>query len=413
MSETKTERPPKALEGVRVLDLTHQVAGPSSTMALAMLGAEVIKVERPGSDESQRFPFFLVNVCKRSIAVDLKSEQGVETVLALAEHCDMLVENFRPGVIERLGLGYDIVSARNDRLIYAQLRGFAADSEFASYTCYDPIAQAMGGAFSITGEVDGRPLQPGPDLADSGTGMIMAVTLLAALYQREQTGRGQRIELAMSDHIATFNRLHYAWPIERGVTTPRSGNAVPFVRRVAPGDTYPTAPFGPDDYVYIYAGTNGQWLDLLKAIDRLDLADDPRLQTPEERGQHCEELDRILIEWCSTRHKLEVMRILGPAGVPCAAVRDIKEVYEDQELRDRGIFQEVLHPRLGPIWAPTWAARMSDSEIAVEPPSQPGADNEAVLGELLGMSPEQIAAVAGVTAATDVAAAADVAGATS
>jgi formyl-CoA transferase len=399
MSESEMQRPRRALEGVRVLDLTHQVAGPSATMALAMLGAEVIKVERPGSDESQRFPFFLVNVSKRSIAVDLKSEEGVEAVLKLAEQCDIFVENFRPGVVERLGLGYEVVAARNERLIYAQLRGFAADSEFASYTCYDPIAQAMGGAFSITGEVDGRPLQPGPDLADSGTGMIMAITLLAALYQREQTGRGQRIELAMSDHIATFNRLHYAWPIERGVATPRSGNAVPFVRRVAPGDTYPTPPFGPDDYVYIYAGTNGQWMDLLTAIDRLDLADDPRLQTPEQRGQHYEELDQILTEWCSTRHKLEVMRLLGPAGVPCAAVRDVKEVYEDQEMRDRGIFQEIVHPQLGPIYAPTWAAKMSGSDLVVEPPSQPGADNESILGTLLGMSPQEIADATGVAAA--------------
>ncbi|HEX3802184.1 MAG TPA: CoA transferase [Solirubrobacteraceae bacterium] len=399
MSSSEMHGARKALEGVRVLDLTHQVAGPSSTMALAMLGAEVIKVERPGSDESQRFPFFLVNVSKRSVSVDLKSEKGVEAVLNLAEQCDIFVENFRPGVIERLGLGYDVVSARNERLIYAQLRGFAADSEFASYTCYDPIAQAMGGAFSITGEVDGRPLQPGPDLADSGTGMIMAITLLAALYQREHTGLGQRIELAMSDHIATFNRLHYAWPIERGVTTPRSGNAVPFVRRVAPGDTYPTPPFGPDDYVYIYAGTNGQWTDLLKGIDRLDLADDPRLQTPEERGQHHEELDQILTVWCSTRHKLEVMRLLGPAGVPCAAVRGVKEVYEDQEMRDRGIFQEIVHPELGPIYAPSWPAKLSGTDVIVKPPSQPGADNDSILGDLLGMSAEEIAEAAGVAQA--------------
>jgi formyl-CoA transferase len=396
MNENQVGPSRKALEGIRVLDLTHQVAGPSATMALAMLGAEVIRVERPGSDESQRFPFFLVNVAKRSVAVDLKSQKGVETILDLVEHCDIFVENFRPGVIERLGLGYDVVSERNDRMIYAQLRGFAADSEFASYTCYDPIAQAMGGAFSITGEVDGRPLQPGPDLADSGTGMIMAVTLLAALYQREQTGAGQRIELAMSDHVATFNRIHYAWPIERGLATPRSGNGVPFVRKVAPGDTYPTPPFGPDDYVYVYAGTNGQWMDLLKAIERLDLADDPRLQTPEDRGQHYQELDEILIEWCSTRHKLDVMRKLGPAGVPCAAVRDLKEVYEDQDLRDRGIFQEIVHPQLGPIYAPSWAARMSGADIVVKAPSLPGADNDEILGELLGMTAEEIAEATGV-----------------
>jgi formyl-CoA transferase len=396
MTDIDTERPRKALEGVRVLDLTHQVAGPSATMALAMLGAEVIKIERPGSNESQRFPFFLVNLSKRSVALDLKTEKGVETALELVTHCDILIENFRPGVIERLGLGYDVVSAQNERLIYAQLRGFAADSEFAPYTCYDPIAQAMGGAFSITGEVDGRPLQPGPDLADSGTGMIMAITLLAALYQREQTGKGQRIELAMSDHIATFNRMHYAWPIERGVATPRSGNAVPFVRRIAPGDTYPTKPFGPDDYVYVYAGTDGQWNDLLKAIDRLDLADDPRLQSPEDRGRHYEELDQILTAWCSNYTKMEVMRILGPAGVPCAAVRDIKEVYEDEEMRDRGIFQEVTHPELGQIYAPTWAARLSNVDLVVRPPSLPGADSEEILGELLGMTHDQIADATGV-----------------
>jgi formyl-CoA transferase len=390
------ERLDGALEGIRVLDLTHQIAGPAITMAMAILGAEVIKVERPGSMESQEFPFFLANVSKRSVTLDLKSERGVELALRLAEHCDVFVENFRPGVIERLGLGYETVAAVNSRLIYAQLRGFGRGSFYADYTCYDPIAQAMSGAFSITGEPDGRPIKPGPDTADTGTGMVAALTILAALIHRERTGAGQRIEIAMTDHVATFMRLHYAWPIVRGVPTPRTGNAAPFVRRVAPADTYRCHPLGPNDYVYIHCGTNGHWHDLLGVMGRMDLAENPRLQSPEDRGEHHEEVDAIVESWCAERTKLDVMRLLGEAGVPVGAVRTTEEVLLDPDLMERGIFTEIEHPDLGVIRAPGWAAQMSGSAVRVRTPPLPGADNESVFGELLGLTPDELASEAAV-----------------
>jgi formyl-CoA transferase len=354
-------------------------------MAMAMMGADVIKVERPGSNDSQQMPFFLINVSKRSVTIDLKSPEGIERVVRLAEHCDVFVENFRPGVIERLGLGYDVLSEANPRLVYTQVRGFSADSPYASYTCYDPIAQAVGGAFSVTGEPDGRPIKPGPDVADTGTGMVAALTILAALLQRERTGVGQRIEVSMVDHVATFMRMHYAWPIVRGVETPRTGNAAPFVRRVAPADTFPCHPFGPNDFVYIHCGTNGHWRDLLGVIGRMDLADDPRLQTPEDRGQHHEEVDAIVREWCSSRTKMEIMEALGGAGVPAGAVRTTKEVLDDPELLERGMLHPIEHPELGTVRAPGWPARMSGAELRVTSPSLPGADNASVFGELLGL----------------------------
>ena len=200
----------RALDGVRVLDLTHQVAGPSATLMLAFLGAEVVKVIAPGSRDSyDAVPFYLNNASKKSVELDLKSDAGRETALRLADRADIFVENFSPGVIDRLGLGWDVLSARNPRLIYAQVKGFAEDSPYRDYPCFDPIAQGFAGASSITGEPDDLPMKPGPDVGDTGTGMVLVGAILAALYQREKDGLGQRLQIAMTDQVATFMRIHY------------------------------------------------------------------------------------------------------------------------------------------------------------------------------------------------------------
>src|SRR5262249_34845312 len=200
---TGGQEPRRALDGVRVLDLTHQVAGPSSTLMLAFLGAEVVKVIPPGSRDSyDPIPFYLNNASKKSVELDLKSPAGLATALRLAEHADVFVENSSPGVIDRLGLGFDVLSARNPRLIYAQLKGFAEDSPYRDFPCFDPIAQGFAGGSSITGEPDGLPMKPGPDVGDTGTGLVLVSGILAALYQRERYGLGQRVEIAMPDQVA-------------------------------------------------------------------------------------------------------------------------------------------------------------------------------------------------------------------
>ena len=317
----------RALDGVRVLDLTHQVAGPSATLMLAFLGAEVVKVIAPGSRDSyDPIPFYLNNASKKSVELDLKSEAGLRTALRLAERADVFVENFSPGVIDRLGLGWDVLSARNPRLIYAQLKGFAEDSPYRDFPCFDPIAQGFAGGSSITGEPDGLPMKPGPDVGDTGTGMMLAQAILAALYQRERDGLGQRVQVAMADQVATFMRIHFGWPIDRHVDTPRFGNRPPFLVTTAPSDIYPCPPFGPSDYVHIHCGSDRQWERMARLMGREDLLGDPRFATMASRGEHKAEVDEAVRAWTATLDKMAAMRALGDAGVPGGALRSTTEV---------------------------------------------------------------------------------------
>jgi formyl-CoA transferase len=377
--------PRRALDGVRVLDLTHQVAGPSATMLLAFLGADVVKVVAPGSRDSfDAIPFYLNNASKRSVELDLKTAGGLASARGLAARADVLVENFGPGVIERLGLGYDVLSKVNPGLIYAQVKGFARDSPYASFPCFDPIAQAVSGGSSITGEPGGLPMKPGPDVADTGSGMAMATGILAALYQREQDGLGQHIELSMTDHVATFMRIHYGWPIERGTDTPRFGNGPPFLQPTAPSDIYPCLPFGPNDYVHIHCGSDRQWQRMARAIGREDLLADPRLATVAARGEHRAQADEAVRAWTATVDKMTAMRVLGAAGVPAGAVRTTSEVLHDEDLLRRGIFVTVAHPVHGEVTIPGYPVKMSRSPARVTAPPQPGEHTGEVLAQWLG-----------------------------
>ena len=193
-------------------------------------------------------------------------------MLALARQCDVFVENFSPGVIDRLGFSYEVMSGVNPRIIYAQVKGYASDSPYANFPAFEPAVQAYGGSSSFTGEPDGPPIKPGPDIGDNGTGLMTAMGILAALYQRQRTGRGQRIEVAMTDHISTFMRIHYGHPIEQGVPTPRPGNWVPFTRKIAPAEAYPCKPFGPNDWVFMHLSSNEQWYRLLDVVGQPELA---------------------------------------------------------------------------------------------------------------------------------------------
>lgn len=383
----------RALDGVRVLDLTHQVAGPSATLMLAFLGAEVVKVIAPGSRDSyDAVPFYLNNASKKSVELDLKSPGGHATALEMAKRADVFAENFSPGVIDRLGLGWDVVSAFNPRLIYAQVKGFAEDSPYRDFPCFDPIAQGYAGGSSITGEPDGLPMKPGPDVGDTGTGMMLAQAILAALFQRERDGRGQRIQVAMTDQVATFMRIHYGWPIERGADTPRFGNGPPFLVTTAPSDIYPCPPFGPSDYVHIHCGSDRQWERMAKLIGRADMITDPRYATMAARGENKASVDEAVRAWTATLSKMEAMRALGDAGVPAGALRSTTEVLADPDLRDRGIFVTVDDPGRGRVTIPGYPVRMSRSPARVTAPPQPGAHTDQVLRDWLGdgYQPERI-----------------------
>lgn len=378
-------RTPAALAGVRVLDLSHQVAGPSATMTLGLLGADVVKVIAPGDRSSYDFlPFHLQNANKRSIAIDLKSDAGRQEVLQLAAEADVFVENFAPGVIDRLGLDYETVSAVNPRIIYSQVKGFAAGHEFEDFPAFDPVAQAYSGASSITGDPDGPPMKPGPDIADTGTGQSLTIGILAALLQRTQTGEGQRVTVAMSDHVATFLRLHYSYPLATGKATPRAGNGGPAGEVFAPSGVFPCPPFGRDDFVHIHCGNDRQWVKVAGAIGRDDLADDLGLRTQDGRAARKAEIDEAVTAWSRSHSKIDAMRILGRAGVPAAAVRTTVEVLEDQDLRRRGVFVAAPHPGIGEAVYAGLPMRLSASDVALVPPSAPDADRESVLRDWFG-----------------------------
>jgi len=273
------------LAGVRVLDFTQFEVGPSCTEALAWLGAEVVKIENPNGGEAGRlllygatgnaqdsWYFLLFNANKKSVTVNLKSERGLALVKDLAKSADIVIENFAPGAIERLGLSYDAVRAVNPNIIYAQVKGFGTGGPYENNLAFDMIAQATGGVMSITGESDGPPLKPGVTLGDTGTGMLLAISLLGALYRRRNTGQGERIEIAMQDAMLQYIRVALSSQATQGTAAKRNGAKI-LSGFAVPSGIYPCKPGGPNDYVYVYTSrTNpAHWRRLLEVIGRADL----------------------------------------------------------------------------------------------------------------------------------------------
>jgi formyl-CoA transferase len=391
-----------ALSGVRVIDLTQFEAGPSCTQCLAWLGAEVIKIERPGTGEQGRnatadqpgldsWAYLLLNANKRSVTLNLHAAEGKSVLYRLLAQADVMVENFAPGTIERLGLDYESVRATNPRLVYAQVKGFGPGGAYADILAFDPIAQATGGVLSLTGEPDGRPLKPGANFGDSGAGLHLVVGILAALIQRGRTGEGQRVEVAMQETMINFCRMAYSGQLMLGHVPQRVGNGS-LLARSAPSDAYPCAPGGPNDYCFIYTSRadNRHWQRLLAAVGRPDLSDDPRFASPELRIQNTAAVDEIITAWTTRHTKREAMDILGQAGVPAGAVFDIGELADDEFLLERGAFVDVKHPRRGMFRMPGWPVHMSASHVPVQAPALLGADTRDVLQDVLGMSDEEV-----------------------
>ena len=395
---------PGCLTGIRVLDLTQFEAGTSCTQVLAWLGADVVKVENPtGGDPGRRTgatkphkddPYFLnYNSNKRSVTVNLKSPRGLQIVKDLARKADVFMENFAPGAIERLGLGYDVLSDINPGIIYGQVKGFGEGSPYEKNLAFDMIAQACGGLMSITGEPDGRPAKPGATLGDTGTGMLMCISILAALIKRKETGKGVHLQVAMQDAILHYIRNSFSLTTKSGKPAPRAG-ARNLEGNNPPCDIYPCAPGGPNDYVYVYTsrGNPDHWPRLLKAIGREDLVGDPRFETREARVENSAEIDRIITEFTSKRDKYECMRVIG-AAVPSGAVRDTLELLNDPNFEERAIIHKIQHPAWPGFKMAGWPVRFNGQPPAIKPAPLLGENSAEALKDWLGMNDAQVAAL--------------------
>ena len=391
---------PDCLKGVRVLDLTQFEAGTSCTQVMAWLGADVAKVENPKSgDPGRRLgpnnkiddPYFLnYNSNKRSITVNLKDPRGLQIVKDMACKADIFMENFAPGAIERLGLGYDVLSQLNPGIIYGQVKGFGEGSPYANNLAFDMIAQACGGTMSITGQPDGPPAKPGPTMGDTGTGVLMLVSILAALYKRRETGKGVHLQVAMQDAMLHYIRNSFGVTHKTGKPAPRTG-AQSNSGGNPPCNIYPCTPGGPNDYVYVYTsrGNPEHWPRLLEAIGRKDLIGDPRFDTLEARIKHEPEIDAIITEFTSKRDKYECMRIIG-AAVPSGAVRDTHELMHDPNFEERGIIQPIQHPTNGTFRMATWPVRFDHKVVSLKAAPLLGHDSDEVLKDWLGLNAEQV-----------------------
>ena len=385
-----------ALEGLRILDMTQYEAGTSSTQMLAWLGADVVKIESPQGDPGRRAfargdedsQYFLnYNRNKRSIVLNLKTAGGRQVLLDLAPRFDVFVENFGPGVIEQLNIGYEVMAALNPGIIYARIKGYGLDGPYANWKCFDPLAQAAAGAFSITGEEDGPPVKPGPTMADSGTGMQTALAITAAWAQKMRTGEGQFIEISMQEVMTMFMRTTGVTQWGREAVQ-RKGH-----RGGAPTGMYACAPGGPNDYVYMLISNTRMWDQLCVTIGRDDLLTDPRFASGRLRIEHAADLDAQIAAWTRQHTKFEAMRILCEGGVAASAIYDTLEVLHDPHLRARGFIEEVEHPVEGRITLMRSPLRMSRSEVPLRAAPLLGADTNAVLATELGLSEDAITAL--------------------
>ena len=394
------------LEGVRVVDFTQFEAGPSCTEALAWLGAEVVKIEnpktgdpgrrlRPGKPDDDPWYFHQFNANKKSITLNLKSPRGLEIVKSLLQKADVTVENMAPGTIERLGLGYDQVKTLNPGIIYCQVKGFGTGSPHEKGLAFDMIAQAAGGPISVTGEPDRPPVKPGLSFGDTGTGMLMAATILGALHERNRTGQGRRLQVAMQDAMIHYMRTCFSNMARTGKAAIRNG-AKPGGGNNAPTGLFPAKGGGPNDYLYLTCSRANpeHFQRLMKLIGREELASDPKFATMDNRVNNEKELDAIIGEWTKQHHKRDAMEKLIAVGVPAGAVFDTMELQNEPSFVDRGFMQTVKHHN-GEYKQATWPVRVDGKMARIKGSPALGGDTAEVLGNWLGIDAGKVAELKG------------------
>jgi formyl-CoA transferase len=408
----------KALEGVRILDFTHVQSGPTCTQLLGWFGADVIKVERPGVGDITRgqlrdipkvdsLYFTMLNHNKRSITLDTKHETGKQVLEGLIKACDVLVENFGPGVLDRMGFNWERIQALNPRMVVASIKGFGP-GPYEDCKVYENVAQCAGGAASTTGFEDGPPLVTGAQIGDSGSGLHLALGIVTALFQRTSTGRGQRVTVAMQDGVLNLCRvkLRDQQRMEHGPMKeyPQFGEGKPFGDAVPragnasgggqPGWILKCKGYEHDPNAYIYFITQAPvWTKICDVIGRPDWKTDPGFATPEARLDKLTFIFDTIEGWTKTKTKFEVMDLCNPLDIPCGPILSMKELAEEPALRATGTVVEVDHPKRGAYLTVGNPIKMSDSATEVTRSPLLGEHTDEILAEVLGLDAKAIAAI--------------------
>jgi formyl-CoA transferase len=408
----------RALEGVRVLDFTHVQSGPTCTQLLAYMGADVIKVERPGIGDVTRgqlrdvkgadsLYFTMLNGSKRSITIDSKNPKGKEILERLVKACDVLVENFAPGALDRMGLTFEHIHKLNPRMIVASVKGFGA-GPYADCKVYENIAQCAGGAASTTGFREGPPLVTGAQIGDSGTGLHLALGIVAALYQRRRTGRGQKVLAAMQDGVLNLCRVklrdqqrlahgplteysQYGENVPFGAAVPRAGNDSGGGQ---PGWILKCKGWESDPDAYIYFITQAPvWGAICDVIGKPEWKSDPDYATPPARLPRLRQIFDTIEKWTETKTKFEAMEILNKYDIPCGPILSMKEIAEEPSLRTTGTVVEVDHPTRGKYLTVGSPIKLSDSPADVRRSPLLGEHTAEILRKVLGYSDKEIAEI--------------------
>ena len=394
--------PAKPLDGIRVLDLTWVYAGPFATMMLSDLGADVIKLEGPPFGDWTRIVpplenghsgyFYMLNRRKKSIALDLKGEEGRELFLRLVERADVVAENFKAGTLDRLGLGYDRARQVNPRIIYGSINGFGSSGPYSDKPCVDPVAQAMGGLMSMTGFEGQPPLKTGPAVADSLSGLYLALGIMAALRQRDRTGVGERVEVSMMDSVFSVLEEAVIRTSMTGDPLPARGNTDPLG---APWDAFQTSD---GRWTMVCNLDPRRFAEIYKLIGREDIAEEYGGMdgtAMEKRSRDLPKLNQIFAGWARTRTAEELQQILGEMSIPNGVVKEVPELLEDPHLVGRNMVVDIDHPKLGKVKTFNLPIKFFGGEMGIRKDENPldpelGQDTGELLGQILGLGEEEI-----------------------